>query len=124
MGRKPSDYSDKLWVKCRRGQEGTGGDRRTALWLLLTVGVVAVGVPPLAPVEANSIINNSSLAKATVGSCFYYGIPNSALGHPASSTHVETCSRGKMSQKMISPGLLLLHRVSLSGPGWNWPDRN
>lgn len=63
---------------------------------VLTVGVVAVGVPPLAPVEANSIIHNSSLAKATVGSSFHYGIANPALCHPASSTHVETCSRGKM----------------------------
>lgn len=73
--------------------------------VVLTIGVVAVGVPPLTPVEANSIIHNSSLAKATVGSSFYNGITNPALGHPASSTHVETCSTGRVRLDLIHPEL-------------------
>lgn len=59
----------------------------------LTVWVVAVGIPSLTSVEANPIVHNPSSSKTTVGSSFYYGVTNSALGHPASSTHMETCIR-------------------------------
>lgn len=70
--------------------------KSNGLFFKHTVRVVAVGIPSLASVEANPIINNTSFSKTTVGSSFYYGITNSALCHPASSTYMETCNREKM----------------------------
>lgn len=71
--------------------------RPEAQWVVCehTVGVVAVGVPSLASVEADPVIDNTSFSKSTVGSGFYYGITNPALCHPARSAHVETCTRQK-----------------------------
>lgn len=69
----------------RHGEQGAVSKR--------TVWVVAVGIPSLTSVEANPIVHNPSSSKTTVGSSFYYGVTNSALGHPASSTHMETCIR-------------------------------
>lgn len=59
-----------------------------------TVRVVAVGIPSLAPVEANPVVDDAGSSKAAVGSSFHYGITDPALCHPASSTHVETCNTG------------------------------
>lgn len=55
------------------------------------MGVVAIDIPSLTSVEANPIVNNAGLSKATAGSSFHYGITDSALSHPTSSTHMETC---------------------------------
>lgn len=80
---------------------GTGGTAESSGWFSRTVGVVAVGVPPLASVEANPVVNDTGFSKAAVGSSFDDGVADPALRHPASSAHVETCHGEKTSRGCV-----------------------
>eukprot|EP00069_Balaena_mysticetus_P000267 bmy_03454T0 len=43
--------------------------------------------------QTDSVINNTSFSKSTVGPWLHNGVSNSALGHPPSSTDMKSCKR-------------------------------
>ncbi|TEA37957.1 hypothetical protein DBR06_SOUSAS30910011, partial [Sousa chinensis] len=55
--------------------------------------IETISIPSFTSVQTDSIINNTSFSKSTVGPWLHNGVSNSALGHPPSSTDVKSCKR-------------------------------